>query len=260
MSPLQYSARFSQKPARPAVMALYAFADEIQDILNRSSTPDIRVLKLRFWQTELEQARRNRAQHPLAQQLAQTLPAPFLHHPELTTLLYCANREAEEVGAFSYDVFLELMGGEMGGPVRLAAELQGCTDTASMDFAQAIGMAWILTQRLQTLGLSTRLRPGEMARLATLRVTKDAPCPPPQDSVKTAIDALRAEATRHYEQARALWPKVRRRALRSHIVLCRLGEALLGELVANQDQLLRAQILLPRGRMWALALGSLLTR
>jgi len=80
------------------------------------------------------------------------------------------------------------------------------------------------------------------------------------------ITARRRRSLRHsclgrcQERAFALWPEVRRDALRSHIALCRLGRALQGELDANKGAALQARIFLPAAHMWATALNPFFIR
>ncbi len=256
LSPLRYSARFSTPSTRDAVSALYAYADEIQAILNQSRSPDTRLLKLGYWQRELAQAQCGSAQHPLARALAKNLTPALFSHPDLAQVIECAQREGEYAGRFSATAFLDLLAGEWGAPLRLAADVQGASGTASAHFATTIGLAWGLTERLQHIGLTFRRRPEELSSLMALgSVTVDAERDAgrkvvfAEDAFQGAVAALYETALSHYEQAFALWPKVRQRALYSHIVLARLGRTLLSELAASRDILLQAQVLLPQRRL-----------
>lgn len=191
----------------------------------------------------------------MARALAETLPPSLLCHPDIAHVIACAERESDYAGRFPGPAFLDLLAGEWGGPLRLAAEIQGASGTASAPFATLVGLAWGLTERLQYIGLTARRRPEELACLMTLDAAPDtAPRATfTEDLFQGAVTALYETAQHHYQQAFALWPTVRQRALYSHIVLARLGHTLLSELVASRDTLLRAQVLLPPRRLWTTA-------
>lgn len=260
LSPLRYSARFSAPATRGAVSALYAYTDEIQAILNQSRSSDIRLLKLGYWQQELAQAQRGSAQHPLARALAENLPPTLFSHPDLAQVIACAEREGHYAGRFPAAAFLDLLAGEWGGPLRLAAEVQGASGAACAHFATTVALAWGLTERLQYIGLTFRRRPEELSSLMALGsvpVGADRDTGPKEacaaDTFHGAVAALYETALSHYEQAFMLWPTVRQRALYSHIVLARLGRTLLSELAGSRDTLLQAQVLLPQRRLWTTA-------
>lgn len=180
--------------------------------------------------------------------------------------LECAGREAEYAGHLSAAAFLDLLAGQWGGPLRLAAEVQGACGASSTRFATTVALAWGLTQRLQYIGLTLRRRPEGLSSLVALgsrphegAFTADPGGVLTEDAFQGAVTALYETAWHHYTQAFALWPQVRERALTSHMILARLGRTLLLELAASKDVLSEAHITLPPRRLWTTAWGCLLS-
>lgn len=255
--PLPYSARFSSGYRRAAILALYTLIDEIQDIVLCSSTEEIRALKLAFWRTEIETLPEKGGRHPLTRALAKYYSTEIDYHQLLLTMIESATTEADHGAAFSPERFIELLSDQLGAPLRWSAKLLKGESNTNQAFAEAVGIGWALTQRLQYIGLTQRLRPSDLARLAALRPHNGKRLDTSKNPTEMAIDAAQDTAESYYQQAFALRPKGFRKAPRPHLLLAHLGHALLKELSNNRAELLRAQIFLPTARMHRIAFRSL---
>lgn len=248
---LAWGARYSRRSARAAVRALYALADELQTILITAGTPAIRRLKIAFWQEEIAQARRGRAQHPLARTLAAVVPAPTLHDPAIDRALADAACEAALDGPFPAVSWPSWVAGTVGEIVALGGACEHPHLRPGTAHGRAAGAAYAFTCRLQTLGASYRHRPWELASLAALD-----PAAATQGDVPAATAVLRGLAREAYREAQSATAD----ATPSTRVLAALGRRLLAELEAeittDPGALLDHQLFLPGPRIYWLALRA----
>lgn len=68
-SSFYYAFRFLPPEQRDAVIALYAFCREVDDVVDECSDPGVARLKLDWWRQEIERVFAGNAQHPVGQAL-----------------------------------------------------------------------------------------------------------------------------------------------------------------------------------------------
>ncbi len=150
-SSFYYAFLFLPPDKRRAMMALYAFCREVDDIADRIANPEVAEAKLGFWREEIARAFHGQPQHPAAREIAwartrfdwdeelfceildgmamDIARAPIRTDAELA--LYCY-RVAGAVGLLSIEVF-------------------GYEDRRARDFAVKLGEALQLTNILRDL-------------------------------------------------------------------------------------------------------------
>ena len=73
-SSFYYSFLFLPAEKRQAIMALYAFCREVDDVVDECSDPAMAQAKLAWWRTEIAALYEGRPSHPVTQSLAAALP------------------------------------------------------------------------------------------------------------------------------------------------------------------------------------------
>ncbi|EAU55568.1 presqualene diphosphate synthase HpnD [Mariprofundus ferrooxydans] len=146
-----YAFMFLPEDQRRAMMALYAFCREVDDVADEVSEQHVALAKLGFWREELGRAFAGKAQHPVGHELywcaahfpiseellleildgmqTDVLGKPFVKQADLSLYIY---RVAGVVGLLSIEVF-------------------GYTQRKSRDFATHLGEALQLTNILRDL-------------------------------------------------------------------------------------------------------------
>ncbi|NCZ46638.1 MAG: squalene synthase HpnD, partial [Betaproteobacteria bacterium] len=64
-SSFYYSFLYLRDPMRAAMMALYAFCREVDDVVDECSEADIAARKLDWWEQEIQAMSQNQASHPV---------------------------------------------------------------------------------------------------------------------------------------------------------------------------------------------------
>ena len=155
-SSFYYSFLFLPSERRRAITALYAFCREVDDVADEVTDVGLARTKLAWWRTEIANLFAGHPQHPVTRALAAFI-APYglkassfneiidgmemdlVYHryPDFDSLrLYC-HRVAGVVGELSASIF-------------------GYTNPATLEYAEALGMAFQLTNIIRDVGEDAR--------------------------------------------------------------------------------------------------------
>ncbi|ATX81946.1 farnesyl-diphosphate farnesyltransferase [Mariprofundus ferrinatatus] len=152
-----YAFLFLPEDQRRAIMALYAFCREVDDIADEVKEQEVALSKLAFWREEVSQAFKGKPQHPVGKELAwarsnfsineellveiidgmlmDVMRKPILKRADLSLYAY---RVAGAVGLLSIEVF-------------------GYRNRKSRDFATSLGEALQLTNILRDVAEDARI-------------------------------------------------------------------------------------------------------
>lgn len=253
-SSFYYSFRFLPADKRSAILALYAFCREVDDVVDECSDPGVARLKLQWWREEIDRAFSGDPQHPVTQalqaQLARyNLPREYFHeivdgmemdldqhrYPSFSELaLYCY-RVAGVVGLLSVEIF-------------------GYQNRATLKYATELGTAFQLTNIIRDIREDAArgriyLPMDELARFDVS----------PQDILGfhytenfRRLMAFQAERARgYYARAYERLPAEDRYAQRSGLIMAAIYEATLTEIERDGFNVMRAHTrLTPLRKLW----------
>jgi 15-cis-phytoene synthase len=145
-STLYYSARFSPKPIRDALIALYAFIYDISQIPFTVSENSVAEAKLNWWQSQVESFFEGQAEHPVLKSLLpirelRTLSKTYFHMviSGSITMLYTDRYP-------TFDDLLSHAQNTHGAAACLVTEITGFTHRDSLRFANEMGMVYRLSE------------------------------------------------------------------------------------------------------------------
>jgi phytoene synthase len=155
-SSFYYSFLFLPAERRRAITALYAFCREVDDIADEVSDVGLARTKLAWWRTEVANLFAGHPQHPVTRALA----------PSVSTYRLDAARMNEIIDGMEMDLAyhrypdfdsLKLYCHRVAGVVgQLSASIFGYRNPATLEYAEALGMAFQLTNIIRDVGEDAR--------------------------------------------------------------------------------------------------------
>jgi len=155
-SSFYYSFLFLPQDRRRAITALYAFCREVDDVADEVRDAGVARTKLAWWRTEVANLFAGHAQHPVTRALA-----PFVQPFGLD-----AGRMNEIIDGMEMDLThhryadfeaLRLYCHRAAGVVgQLSASIFGYTNPSTLEYAEALGVAFQLTNIIRDVGEDSR--------------------------------------------------------------------------------------------------------
>lgn len=261
-SSFYYSFLFLPPERRRAITALYAFCREVDDVADEVREVDIARTKLAWWRTEIANLFAGDPMHPVTQAMA-----PFAQ-----TFGIDAGRLNEIVDGMEMDLThhryadfdsLRLYCHRVAGVVgQLSASIFGYRNASTLEYAEALGLAFQLTNIIRDVGEDARrgrvyLPVDELAKhgltpedLLDVR-NPDCAARRPGSGFRAlmAEQALRAET--YYDRAFAHLAPEDRRDQRAGLIMAAIYRTLLDEIRRDGfDVLDRRVALTPLRKLW----------
>jgi phytoene synthase len=253
-SSFYYSFLFLPAERRQAIMALYAFCREVDDVVDETQDASLAATKLAWWRTEVDRVFDSTPQHPVGLAL-QAATLRFDLPREL--LLEIIDGMAMDLQQSRYLDFkgLSLYCYRVASVVGLlAAGIFGYQDRQTQKYAHDLGMAFQLTNIIRDIG--------EDARRGRIYIPMDELKQfnvPAADILNakysdnfTALMQFQAErAEKYYEHAFAQLPAVDRKSQRPGLIMAAIYRTLLDEIRADNFRVLHQRIALtPVRKIW----------
>jgi len=223
-------------PRRRAIMALYAFCREVDDVVDESLDADTARAQLDEWRTEIARVYAGTPQHPVGLALADVVGEFRLPEEQLQEIIDGMEMDLERN---RYEDFsqLQLYCYRVASVVGLlSAEIFGYTDRRTLRYAHDLGMAFQLTNILRDVGDDARrgriyLPQDELARFGVTEEDILAGRHTAQMNDLFAFQAQRAED--FYERALVELPAADRRTQRPGLIMAAIYRRLLDDIVAG---------------------------
>jgi phytoene synthase len=253
-SSFYYSFLFLPPERRRAITALYAFCREVDDVVDECADPGVAAAKLGWWREEIAALEAGRPQHPVTQALA----------PRARTFGITRARLGEIIDGMEMDLrqsrYPDLAGLErycyrVAGVVGLlAAGIFGYTNPRTLEYAQALGTAFQLTNIVRDVGEDARknriyLPLEDLARFGVAAADILNRRHTAAFARLMTFEIERAEEA--YAKALALLPPEDRRAQRPGLVMAAIYRTLLGEIRRDGLRVLEHRVALtPLRKLW----------
>ncbi|MFC1748577.1 presqualene diphosphate synthase HpnD [Pseudomonadota bacterium] len=253
-SSFYYSFLFLPPQKRQAIIALYAFCREVDDVVDECTDPSMAQTKLTWWRQEIDNLFADKPEHPVTQALQTSLQHFNLAQEHFIEII---DGMEMDLSQFTYNSFKELslycyrVASVVG---LMAAEIFGYEDRHTLKYAHNLGMALQLTNILRDVAEdSARGRiylPQE--ELARFNVSQDDILKFQTSDNAHKLMAFQAKrAHEYYEKAFAELPEGDRYNQRSGIIMAAIYKATLEEIEkGGLDVLTQRVSLTPIRKLW----------
>jgi phytoene synthase len=253
-SSFYYSFLFLPAERRRAITALYAFCREVDDIVDEVSDVGLARTKLAWWRTEVANLFAGHPQHPVARALA----------PFITPYGLDAGRLNEIIDGMEMDLVhhryadfeaLKLYCHRAAGVVgQLSASIFGYSNPSTLEYAEALGIAFQLTNIIRDVGEDARrgrvyLPADELARFGL--GAEDILARRGGDAFEKLMAFQYERAQSYYETAFAKLAAEDRAPQRAGLIMAAIYRTLLVEIQRDGFQVLEQRIALtPLRKLW----------
>ncbi len=256
-SSFYYSFLFLPAERRRAIMALYAFCREVDDVVDECHDLALASTKLAWWRQEVGRIVDGQPQHPVGQALQAagrdfSLPAEQLL--EIIDGMEMDLQQSRYLDFKGLSLYCYRVASVVG---LLSAEIFGYRDRQTLKYAHDLGMAFQLTNIIRDVGEDARrgriyIPIDELQRFNV----------PAADLLNArysdnfvALMRFQAErAEKYYAQAFAQLPAVDRKSQRPGLIMAAIYRTLLDEIRAENFQVLHQRIALtPVRKLWLAA-------
>ena len=257
-SSFYYSFFFLPTARRRAIIALYAFCREIDDVVDEYHDPTTAQQALDTWREEIHRLYRGCPEHLVGQALLPVIATYDLAEEHFLELIDGMEMDLHHRGFENFSE-LSLYCYRVASVVGLmSAEIFGYQDRQTLKYAHDLGMAFQLTNILRDVGEDIRrgrcyLPRDEMVKAGvSLEQLQHGKWHTGMEKL-FALQAERAEY--YYEQAFARLPEVDRYRQLSGVIMARIYRQILKEIQAQNYPVLQRRLSLSKGKKLQLALG-----
>ena len=253
-SSFYYSFMFLPPPRRTAIMALYAFCREVDDVVDDATDAGVASAKLAWWRGEIHAAFDGTPRHPVALALKPVVAAYALPEAHFQAVI---DGMAMDLERNRYLDFAELESycHRVAGVVGLmSAEIFGYTNPATRQYAHDLGIAFQLTNIIRDVGedaLRGRiyLPQEDLARHGVTAASILQRAGGPAFRALMADEVRRARAW--YDRALGTLPAEDRKAQRPGLIMAAIYRALLDEIARDDYAVLDHRVALtPVRKLW----------
>ncbi len=245
---------------RAALYSLYAFCRHSDDLVDQAHAPAQAEAALAAWRRELDACFAGLPTHPIMLDLHRTLarfPIPQAYFEELLAGVEMDLRRTRYETFDELAVYCHRVAGAVG---LMCLEVFGSANARTREYAEALGLAFQLTNILRDLG-SDAARGRIYLPLEDLRRAGV----PEADLLAgrrtpALLDLLRFQAVRaegHFQRAAALLPREDRRAMVAAEIMRAIYHRLLREIMAREFRVFEGKLALPKATKLGLALTTL---
>jgi len=253
-SSFYYSFLFLPPERRRAITALYAFCREVDDTVDETTDQSVARIKLAWWRGEVTQMYDGTPTHPVMLALQPHLQPYDLRQEHLQAIIDGMEMDLDQSRYLDYPNLKKYCWHVAGVVGILSASIFGVTNPQTLRYAEALGLAFQLTNIIRDVG--------EDARKGRIYL----PINELQQFNVTAADLLNARhnekfealmkfqadrAQKLYDEAFALLPQEDRRAQRPGLMMAAIYRTLLDEVERDGFHVLNQKIsLTPLRKLW----------
>ena len=253
-SSFYYSFLFLPAEKRRAITALYAFCREVDDVVDEVADVGVARTKLAWWRTEVANLFAGHPQHPVAKALA---PFTATHGIDAARLNEIIDGMEMDLVYHRYPDFeaLKLYCHRAAGVVgQLSASIFGYSDASTLEYAEALGIAFQLTNIIRDVGEDARrdriyLPQDELARFGVS--AEDILARRGGESFLALMKFQAERAHSYYEAAFSKLAPGDRANQRAGLIMAAIYRTLLAEIEGDGFQVLDRRVALtPLRKLW----------
>ncbi|HSD37743.1 MAG TPA: presqualene diphosphate synthase HpnD [Rhodocyclaceae bacterium] len=256
-SSFYYSFLFLPPERQRAIMALYAFCREVDDVVDETADMQIAQTKLDWWRKETAEIHGGKPTHPVTQALAEVVKTFNLPRDKLLEIIDGMQMDLQQTRYLDFKA-LELYCYRVASVVGLlAVEIFGYTDPQTLKYAHDLGIAFQLTNIIRDVGEDARrgriyLPINELQQFSvTAKQITDATY---SDNFRALMEFQIERAERYYGQALALLPAADRKSQRAGLIMAAIYRTTLDEIKADGCKVLTQRTsLTPLRKLWIAA-------
>ena len=260
-SSFYYSFLFLPKTKRQAITALYAFCREVDDIADADIDNGIKLTKLEWWRSEINQLFDNSPEHPVTRALIPAIKTYNLEKEYFLEIIDGMEMDLDKVRYASFEE-LNLYCYRVAGVVGLlSASIFGYQNPATLEYAKKLGLALQLTNIIRDVyedSLRDRIYLPQ-DELKKFGVT-EANIFNRENTVSfhklMAFQASRAH--QYYQDAFDTLPAQDRYRQKTGLIMAAIYESTLKEMENDELQILKHKIVIPPLRKIIIAIKTLL--
>ena len=256
-SSFYYSFLFLPPARRQAIMALYAFCREVDDVVDECNDPALASTKLAWWRMEVERIASKQATHPVGLALQAVSPEIEISAARLNEIIDGMEMDLQQTRYLDF-TGLSLYCYRVASVVGLlAAGIFGYRDAQTEKYAHDLGMAFQLTNIIRDVGEDARrgriyLPINELKQFNV--PAADILNARYSDNFTALMQFQYQRAERYYQDALAHLPACDRKSQRPGLIMAAIYRTLLEEIRAENFQVLHQRISLPPTRkLWLAA-------
>ncbi len=256
-SSFYYSFLFLPKAKRQAIIALYAFCREVDDIADECKDVSVARIKLAWWRTEIAHLYAGKPQHPVSKALAEAINRYRLDEEHFLEIIDGMEMDLDQ-NRYADFKQLQLYCYRVASVVGLlSVQIFGFKDRKTLKYAHDLGMALQLTNIIRDVGEDARrnriyLPLDELKKFGVNEaeiLNSQA-----SDKIKELLEFQIERAETFYDRALRELPAEDRKTQRTGLMMAAIYRTLLREIKAdNPTQVLNARISLPPLRKFWLA-------
>jgi phytoene synthase len=253
-SSFYYSFLFLPAEQQHAIIALYAFCREVDDVVDECNDPAVARRKLDWWREEINACFQGMPSHPVTRALQ---PAVQQYNLPVEYFQEIIDGMTMDLDRHSYETFSELalychrVAGVVG---LLSAEIFGYRQRHTLKYAETLGTAFQLTNIIRDVR-----EDAERGRiylpldeLQEYRINPHQLLDPRSEQALTELLRFQSgRAASYYQRAQQLLPEQDRYAQRSGLIMAAIYRALLDEISNDGFRVMQQRIrLTPLRKLW----------
>lgn len=254
------SFKFLSQDKRDAMIALYAFCREVDDVVDDCSDVGVAQTTLNWWRNQVTLVFSGQPEHPVCQALQEHVGRFALPENEFMDIIDGMQMDLQQARYLTFkdlEVYCYRAAGVVG---RLSARIFEFSNDETLLYAEKLGLALQLTNIIRDVGEDARrgriYLPVE--DLQTYSVTAAEILAYKETDAFAKLMAFQIERAKNiYEEAVMLLPQADMKKQRAGLVMAAIYYALLLEIEKDgAEKVLQQKLLIPKGRKIWLALKT----